>query len=84
MCALTNPASASLNDVLCSERDAVVANLKSQIEAEQREIAHEQARLDGGVGPGEAAKLKGQIAQRQQMVNSMDEEILQLGRTPCD
>jgi predicted nucleic acid-binding Zn-ribbon protein len=84
MCAPTNPASASLNDVLCSERDAAVANLKSQIEAERNQIAREQARLDGGVGPVKAAELKREITQREQMIDSMDEQILQLGRTPCD
>jgi hypothetical protein len=70
--------------MLCSDRDAAIANLRSQIEAETQEIARKQARLDGGVGPVERSQLEQDIAQRQQMVSSMNEQILQLGRTPCD
>jgi hypothetical protein len=70
--------------MLCSERDAAIANLNSQIEAEKQEIAREQARIDGGTGPIERADLEKQMAQRQDIVNSLDEQILQLGRIPCD
>jgi uncharacterized coiled-coil protein SlyX len=70
--------------MLCSDRDAAIANLNSQIEAERQEMAREQARIDGGIGPVERSQLEQQIAQRQQMINSMDEQILQLRRTPCD
>jgi hypothetical protein len=70
--------------MLCSERDAAVANLNSQIEAERAEIARKQARIDGGLGPIQRSELERDIAQRQQMIDSMDEQILQLGRTPCD
>lgn len=70
--------------MLCSERDAAIANLKSQIEAENNQIAREQARIDGGIGPIQRSQLEHDIAQRQQMINSMDEQIIQLGHTPCD
>jgi predicted nucleic acid-binding Zn-ribbon protein len=67
----------------CSDRDAAIANAKGQIDAENNEIAREQARIEGGTGPDQRADLEKQIAQRQDMIDSLNEEILQLGRTPC-
>jgi hypothetical protein len=67
----------------CSDRDAAIANAQGQIDAQRTEIAREQARIDDGTGPIERADLEKSIAQREAMISSLDEDILQLGRTPC-
>jgi hypothetical protein len=69
--------------MLCSDRDAAVADLKTNIEAETNEIVREQDRLPG-LGPTQREQMERQIAGRQQMINNMQAEIRQLYKMPCD